>query len=513
MQKRICTLLTLWASACSPEQRFGHATESEDYAARIAVDPAELDFGALDAGQARSLPVTVENVGNATLWVEPPWVDASGAFVVESADEEFSLVPGETREVVVTYTSRRQDDVGELVLESTDPVEPELRVGLSGAGLYPALSLGPDPFALGEHLTDCGPVQGELTLVNEGEGEATVTEIGVMGGSFRVVEPTGLPLLLASGEELPVIVESLATTDGDWSGTVYVRSDDPTGDVTAELSLTTLTQVKEDLFAQGAWAETDLLLTVDRSCSMEDDTARLAAELPEFIAALEEIGTEFQLAVVTADSGCHNETLFTLDTEDAESTFKEAVFGTSGGYTEAGFRLAVEALEASTEGGCNEGFLRDGARVSILHLTDEPEQSGLGVSRYLGEVQSFTENATVSAVAGPVPTGCATAAPGTFYDEAASESGGFFVNFCEVDWTDVAADLAELSVGLPVTDTFELRETPWEDTITVEVDGVPTSDWLYYAESNAVRLDEEPEYGAHILITYEYGTCDETAER
>lgn len=502
----LCLPVTLFA--CGPDNTFTHADVHQNYAAHIELSPTELDFGALNTGWQRALPFAVTNVGDATLYVDPMVIEGSGAFTLTGAEEELMLAPGEQAEIMVTYTAARQEDAGEVRVLSTDPDHPELSVDLSGAGVFPSLSLTPDPYALGEHLTVCGPFQGELTLSNAGEGSATVREIGVTGGAFVVAETPELPFSLASGEETTITVESLVEEDGDWAGTVYVVSDDPAGPAEAEISATTSTWAMDDYFVQGAWAQTDVLLTVDRSCSMDDDAERLSAELPSLLLALEETGTDYQIAVVTQDNGCYNEALFTSDTEDAESKFKRAVFGVSGSWTEAGFTLAYNALGKVEEGECNEGFLRDGALMSIVNVSDEPEQSGATWSTMVGRIQEMTPTAVISAVAGPVPSGCATAMPGDGYAEAAEATGGFFADFCDVDWSEVAEDLAALSLGTDTTDTFVLSETPWEDTLEVTLDGDPAEGWRYDAASNAVIFDEEPEMGARIYVSYLYGMCD-----
>lgn len=493
--------------ACTPENTVQGHDKPQEYAARLSLDPVALDFGALDAGDSATLSFTMSNIGDATLYVDPPEVDGSGAFTLLDADEEIALAPGEDREIDVVYVSQREDDVGTIRVESSDPVEPEQVVDLAGAGLFPSLVLSPSPYDLGTHLTGCEPIQGELTLTNAGGGRAEVSGITLLGGVFSVIDPPGLPLTLASGEAITLDVQADPSEDGDWSGTLVVTSDDPAGERRAELGATTETWSQEDKFKQGTWAMTDVLLTVDRSGSMDDDAARLSTELPTFFAALEDIGTDYQLAVVTEDDGCANEALFSPSTDDAEALFAEAVFGRGGTWTEAGFTLARSALQQTGDGDCNEGFLRDGARVSIVHLSDEPEQSSRSWESMVDDLLSLAPTATVSAVAGPMPSGCATAEAGRGYYEAAEATGGFFADFCDTDWTEVASSLAALSVS-EITDTFPLSELPWPETLSVTLDGEDARGWTYDADQNAIVFDTPPEDGTTILVNYDYGVCD-----
>ena len=60
--------------------------------------------------------------------------------------------------------------------------------------------------------------------------------------------------------------------------------------------------------------------------------------------------------------------------------------------------------------------------------------------------------------------------------------------------------LAEASVN---QDTFELSNTPVEDTIEVTVDGSVVSGWSYRAGVNAVVLDAPATSGQEVEIRYE----------
>jgi len=504
-------LLVSLCVACSPESGLEGKVDQQEYAAHIALDPPVIDFGALDQGDSATATITVSSTGDAALLVDAASVEGSGAFTLDGLDDDLSLQPGEHADLLVTYTAQREDDEGEVRVESSDPDQPVASVDLAGAGLFPSIALGPNPYDLGDHLTGCGPTHGDLTLTNVGEGTGHVTRIVAIGGGFELSDTPDLPLTLASGDTATFGVQVEPDEDGTWDGTVYVESDDPAGDVSAALSVTSYTQTQRDLFRQGIWPETDVILTVDRSCSMEDDAARLATQLPTLFTALDATETDFQLAVITQDSGCYNETLFTKDTPDAEETFSDAIFGVAGTWTEAGFTLTQNALRKADAGECNEGLLREDSLVTVLNVSDEPEQSGPPWDEMVASILDLAPTAVISAVAGPVPGGCATAEAGVGYLEATDATGGFFADFCDVDWADVASMLAGLT-GTPITDTFELSEIPWSDTLEVEVDHEPATDWTYDPEQNAVVFDEQPEEGAGIVITYQYGICDPSAD-
>ena len=57
--------------------------------------------------------------------------------------------------------------------------------------------------------------------------------------------------------------------------------------------------------------------------------------------------------------------------------------------------------------------------------------------------------------------------------------------------------------------SFSLTDYPIEDTITVEVDGVSSTDWSYDSSSNTVIFNTAPTDGSAINVTYAvWADCD-----
>jgi hypothetical protein len=109
----------------------------------------------------------------------------------------------------------------------------------------------------------------------------------------------------------------------------------------------------------------------------------------------------------------------------------------------------------------------------------------------------------VSAIAGPVPSGCASADPGTGYAEAVAATGGVFLSICS-NWASPSnlALLAEASVN---QDTYVLTRTPVPATIEVFHNGTlrSASDWTYDASANSVTFVANiPTEGDTVDITY-----------
>ena len=268
-----------------------------------------------------------------------------------------------------------------------------------------------------------------------------------------------------------------------------------------------------DQFIQpdGPWEQTDILFHVDRSCSMWNDADNLSSNFNDFLVAMEDIEADWQVGVVTEDSGCINGGILIEDTVNVESKFRSAVFGPHGDFTEAGLYIASQALKDSAlNGGCNDGFLREDSRLSVVLISDEPDQSPRGSDEWSAELRSKGHGIRISAVAGDVPGGCPSADEGWGYYEAALATNGYFLSICSVDWGRNLELIAALA-GEP-TDTFPLSHTPDVDTLEVRIQDLPpngawrdvTEGWDYDDDQNAIvyHADSLPVPNARIEAEY-----------
>lgn len=155
-------------------------------------------------------------------------------------------------------------------------------------------------------------------------------------------------------------------------------------------------------------------------------------------------------------------------------------------------------------GGCNEGFLREDANLSVIFVSDEADHSADPWTTYVSAIEARAPGAILSAVAGDVPDGCGTAEPGTGYHEAVAATSGAFISICDTAWSAHLLSLAEASVGLE--HVFPLSDTPVEGTVEVAVDGEGvTTGWAHLPDENAVVFDagSVPTFGRTITVRYE----------
>lgn len=232
-----------------------------------------------------------------------------------------------------------------------------------------------------------------------------------------------------------------------------------------------------------------------------------------FINTLAGMDADYHVAVVTDDDGCVNGYQpyidNTMDPSDQVSLFDTMVNTYAyGSNTERGFTLLEAATTSSNMGGggCNEDMIREDAKLSLVGVTDEVEQSANPWTYYVSYFQGLKRNpddVVINAIAGDYPNGCNGNQPGTGWYEATVATGGLFLSICATDW---ASHLQALAEGAAADlSSFELTQWAVPETIVVRIDGVTTTTgWAYVEADNSVKFEEQyiPEGGATIDIEY-----------
>ncbi|MEQ1569495.1 MAG: hypothetical protein ABMA64_27915 [Myxococcota bacterium] len=265
-----------------------------------------------------------------------------------------------------------------------------------------------------------------------------------------------------------------------------------------------------DTFEVGAGTPlVDLMLLIDHSCSMEYDQAiQVEIGLPLLLDGLDAVA-DWQLLQVTRDTGCGNGGLW--NTNDATTVDYlvahawDGAGGVGGAYlTEALLALAALALDKTDAGECNEGFLRPGASLQVLVISDEQEQSGVLWSDMVTYYQTFDPTMVVSGVV-DVNGQCGDFSGGGGYVDAIDATGGQALNICLPNWGS-GMELYASTLEGPQT-SFALSAPAVDGSIQVTVDGLPVA-FEYDEASNSVILDEPPGEDATVEVSYgALGTC------
>jgi hypothetical protein len=306
-----------------------------------------------------------------------------------------------------------------------------------------------------------------------------------------------------------------------------------------------------DEFQQAPSNMVDILWVIDNSVSMANEQENVALGAEDFMArfapadASSDNAMDFHLGVISTDMATTNTmagrllgtpTYLTNTTASYADQFRARVrVGVNGDDQEKGLQAAVQALSPPLSETYNSGFLREGALLSIIVLSDENDCSDNGAlgANTTGE-ECYTESdrltpvadlvrelkeikgddrVVMSGIVGPeIEAGCADAVPGRRYFTAIDMLGGVRANICETDYSAIMDSLGGLTSG--ILTIFQLSKNADADTITVTVtppDGDPApvandpdNGWTYISEFAQIEFHGTgiPERGATIEVKY-----------
>lgn len=497
----------------------------------IEVTPTAITFEAVEVGSASSQAetVTVKNVGDESLSIYSLALQDTTAPYTVSAIGSVLLEPGAETTFTVTFQPITSGPTATNVLiDSNDPDEAQVPVAIDGEGIAPAIEVTPTDYDFGTLYIGCEGLTA-LTVANVGNADLLVEDFRYTTASSDQVQfdeaqdvNGPLPWTIAPGTSREVYVAYTPLDDYDDNGYLTVESNDPLRpEVQARQSgQGELYGENLDIFEQPIRGMTDIVFTLDWSCSMYDDIERVQDNFSIFVSTLAGMDADYQVSVVTADDGCVAGPVAFIDDEmsadDQASYFDQMVNGSYGGYTEMGFTLLEAAFTETNlgSGGCNEGMIREDATMALVGVTDEPEQSANSWSYYVTlfqDMKDSSDDVIMHAIAGDYPAGCGGNSAGIGWYEATVATGGLFLSICATDWASHLEALAEGSAANLTS--FALTGTPVEDTIEVTIDGVrTTTGWSYDAAENTVDFNEDsvPPGGSVIEVEYALmGDCEE----
>ena len=250
----------------------------------------------------------------------------------------------------------------------------------------------------------------------------------------------------------------------------------------------------------------DVLWVVDNSGSMEQEQSKLGNNFNAFIQYFLNLDLDFQLAVTTTDTDdpsqsgrfVGNPKILKPTTGNLSGAFTSNVnVGIGGSGDERGLEGARLALSDPLLSGENAGFLREGAILAIIIVSDEEDQSPLAVSDYVNHFLSLKggdpAKVNLSVIVGDTPNGCtstdAEADAGHRYKEASGALNGVFGSICADDFGPILDQLGNSIAGLATA--FPTTYEPVADSIRVLVDGAeiprdPLTGWSWNASVHGV---------------------------
>lgn len=284
---------------------------------------------------------------------------------------------------------------------------------------------------------------------------------------------------------------------------------------------------------QPAGGPLDVLLVIDNSCSMAEEQRAVADLAPDLLAALYAETPDFQVAVVSTDvddgtslgaqgrfAESRGITIVDPSTPDAADVLRELVLlGTGGSANELAFDAVVRSMTEPTRSTFNDGFFRPGAALSVLVVSDEPEQTPLSAQDFVDFLAADRGSADLASVFGIVggPSGCTGtvgfADPSPKFVQAASLSGGNWYSICDSPWGPYFQDFAATAPAAPGR-TYPLSFAPVLGSLVVTYQDpsgalfpVPQgSGYSYDPASVSIELTASPAPGSAIIADYD-ATC------
>jgi hypothetical protein len=512
-RNRLVAACALLAAGCSEFDLRNNPDADGGPAPDILVTPPSLEFGLLASGEQEVQTFNVQNVGDATLNVSDVVIGAGIAFKILGPETTFDLEPGESTDVQVQFEPMGADEnFGQAVVMSDDPDSPEAGVDLLGLGAVPELQITPGSYVFSDTVVPCGDSV-QLELKNVGTEDLVVTDWKYESGGLLVLHDDVarplLPITLAPGETGFVDVEFVATTAGSYFGQFTVFSNDPRGEVTADQNGEgNYLETKTEAFTEPGVPPVDVMILIDHSGSMEDaNTPDIEAGFPDFVTELEQVA-DWQLLEVTREDGCGNGGIMDPSTPNPAQLLIDHAWDAGGGgvfgpyLTEALLQLADIALDQTDPGECNAGFLRPGALLHIIVISDEPEQSGQTAAHWVAEYENHVTAPEFVKVSGVVSDGgCpALAEVGTGYLNAISQTGGSQVDICNSNWGSTFGAIA--SEVLAGSRTYNLEDEADPASVIVTVNGTPTTDISVVGDAVTVN---SPAVGEGDLVEITYG--------
>ena len=243
-----------------------------------------------------------------------------------------------------------------------------------------------------------------------------------------------------------------------------------------------------DGFVQSAASTVDVLFVLDNSGSMDDNLNALNNEFPVFINQFVNLGLDYQIGVVSTDmddpthSGRLQGPIITTSTPDPIAQFASNTdVGTDGSLDEKGLDAAYAALSMPLIANENAGLVRPGSLLTVIAISDEPDQSDVDASTMISFLDTYQGDPTLSSfsiVGGPktgiLPCwrGIFPAAPVPKYWNVANNTGGIHANICNLDMSVILTQLSVVAAGL--NQEYVIQGNPTDPSgIEVLVDGTP----------------------------------------
>lgn len=489
-------MILLLAVACDRMAPWPVDPDSGTGGERIAVSPAELDFGevsvTLQGDATRTL--TLYNLGSAPVTVtgqdEPVGDDEQfrvGALPVLNLDvgEEVTVDVDFVPTTEGTYAAHLRFQPGDEVVD------------LRGVGHAPVLVT--HAAALPATVLGCSGL-GEVLLENRG-AEALSVLPTASGDDFEVV---GWEDDIGPGESAPVTVRFTPTAGGERAGLLLLDTNDPLHPQ-ASVPLSALgyegAHVTES-FVYAPARDTDVIFAVEGGALAGD--ARLGPALDAYAERMVAAQVDVRLASIPTAGPCAVRAPLWAELGDSAlrmvTVLENGFDGASGPWDADLVGLVETTLWHAEPGGCVDGFRREDAALELVLIgatapSADPTTTWQALRDTLPEETEVRIDLLVAD--GDACTGAEAYLP------LAAATEGVVGNLCGASWEEAFTAFASLPRSTREM-RYPLAEEPVTGTVEVRADGVPLTSWTWDADANAVVIGVEspPDFGAELHIDY-----------
>jgi hypothetical protein len=529
----------------------------------VQIDPGTLLFGTVKLYHTKPMFVQLTNQGLSDCQVtyiglEQP--DATGRDFSITTQPPLPLTlerrgqAGSQAEIEITFAPQREylqfrtlkievddNDLGDRACLDANslPIPHEACISLMAFSKESEIEIVPAELDFGVVTVGCNSPEQCVTVYNLGSNAVSIDDIYLedpADPNFDITSAPMTPGTLGGGNSFQVCVRYHPQDINVHRSVLYIEL---AGDETHTVPLFgrgTDISDQTDVFHQPDKVKSDVLWVVDCSGSMGDNQQNLADNFGAFIAWATTLDVDFHIAVVTTEVEPHpgytgtpprvvnpgelievtgRPKIITNNTPDLIDAFTDLIMvGDSCSNTEAGLQGAHMALSEPlvSDPAKNLGFLREDAKLYIICVSDEPDQSQGSVDFYVDFFSSIkgyrnTEMMKVSAIS--------SEHPGGRYCEVANRTGGICESIYTNDWNQVLANLG--IDAFSAIREFPLSRPADSSTITVTVDGVTVPEasshegadgWTYDPTTNTIYFGDDvvPDKGARIEVSYT-ATC------
>ncbi|HOX45877.1 MAG TPA: choice-of-anchor D domain-containing protein [Myxococcota bacterium] len=549
----------------------------------LSVTPASLRFGTTKLNNTRALYITLENSGNAPCQISgyemthgilfpyeftvtgappTPFNVARRGQAGSRVDLEITFAPSQLGlHAAAFWVTSNDPDLQQSGSNPFDqfsctwpaPPEPgQACVPISGSAAESNIEVVPSELDFGVVTLGCNSPELRVTVYNLGTIDLNVADIYLedpADPNFEIRQAPATPYALPGGQSFEVRLRYHPQDMSVHRNSLYIVSDASNEDMLIVPLFGRGTNISDqtDVFHQPTEVKSDVLFVVDNSGSMGWAQTELANNFASFIAYATSLEVDYHIGVITTEvndaetgQGDPDRDIFpgvlvqapgrpkiiTNQTPELNAAFTDNVnVGTCcSDEQEAGLQAAHMALSEPlvSDPAANDGFVREDAKLYLIMLSDEQDQSRGEPDFYVDFFQSIkgfrnTAWMKMSAIVGDAPDGCPagaaepTAGSGSRYIEVANRTGGIFESICTSNW---AQSLQNLGIdAFAAIQEFPLSRPADPGSISVTVDGVAvppcgtpgcSDGYTYYPDSNTIFFGDGivPEKGDRIEIHY-----------